>query len=145
MLYNLSQADSRPVNSCRACMTTACLTGTSGLGPAAGKLNWHPDRCGFFDRLSQTGFRLVQERGLQLGRICACCHCITWRMRKVSQAPSSNACAPHDIGSTSKVLRVRVRDEIWTLEELMDDYWCRRISQEPNLAFRLAGHNPFGC
>jgi hypothetical protein len=48
-------------------VTTACLTGTPGLGPAAGKLNWRPDRCGIFDRVSQAGFRLVQERGLQLG------------------------------------------------------------------------------
>lgn len=31
------------------------------------KGNWHPDRCGFFDR-SVTGFSaLVQERGLQRG------------------------------------------------------------------------------
>jgi hypothetical protein len=111
MLYNISQAASRPVNSCRACVTTACLTGTSGHGPAAGKVNWHPDRCGFFDRVSQDSGPCAGA-GAAAWRICACCHCITWRMR----IPSSNACAPCIIGSTSKVLRVRVRDKTWRIE-----------------------------
>ena len=60
------------------------------------KRNWHPDRCGFFDRVSQD-FGPCAGAGAAAWRICTCCHCIL----------SSNACDPCNLGSTSRVLRVR--------------------------------------
>jgi hypothetical protein len=105
------------------------------------KEDWHPDRCGFFDR-SVTGFGPCAGAGAAAWRICACCHCTHLAGCAI---PSSNACAPRNIGSTSRVLRVRDLGQ-----------WIGAIVyvfQEPRMPFMelafQAGeaqcHNPFGC
>jgi len=40
---------------CSSCMHNNSLGfGNTSFGPTAGKVDLHPDRCGFFDRVSQT-------------------------------------------------------------------------------------------
>ena len=103
------------------------------------KEHWHPDRCGFFVRVSQD-FGPCAGAGAAAWRICTCCHCITWR-----DVPSKleRVCPSQ--------YRLHLESATSTRSRTAD--WCHRIFQEPRMPFgehafqagKAQCHNPFGC